>query len=232
MIRLDNVSARFGSVPVFENLSLHVVPGEFVCLVGRTGSGKTTLMRLLCFDLRPASGEVIVNGMFSSLARKRDVPRLRRSLGIVFQDFKLLEERNVYENVAFALEVTGARREEIGKRVLRVLADVGLSHKRNSRPEELSGGEQQRVGIARALVNSPVILLADEPTGNLDAATSLEILQLLKDINARGTAVLLSTHNEEVVRKSGARILRLSDGKLTEERAAPPGPAAARRPPY
>ena len=232
MIRVENVSALFGSVPVFENLSLRVGPGEFVCLVGRTGSGKTTLLRLLYFDLFPASGEVIVNGMSSSSTRKKDVPLLRRSLGIVFQDFKLLEERNVYENVAFALEVTGTPRHDIGKRVLRVLADVGLSHKRNSRPEELSGGEQQRVGIARALVNNPVILLADEPTGNLDAATSLEILQLLKEINAKGTAVLLATHNEEMIRKSGGRILRLAEGRLTEERVPGAAMPGARRATY
>jgi cell division transport system ATP-binding protein len=214
MIRLNDVSVRFGSVPVLENVSFHIAPGEFVCLVGRTGSGKTTLLRLLYFDLAPGSGEVVVNGIFSSLVRKKEVPILRRKLGIVFQDFKLLEERSVYHNVAFALEVTGAPPGEIGKKVLRVLSDVGLSHKRNSMPQELSGGEQQRVVIARALVNNPVILLADEPTGNLDAATSLEILQLLKEINRKGTAVLLATHNEEIVRQSGGRILRLSEGRL------------------
>lgn len=216
MIRLNNVSVRFGNVPVLENVSLHIGPGEFVCLVGRTGSGKTTLLRLMYFDLFPGAGEVIVDETSSSLARRKDIPILRRKLGIVFQDFKLLEERNVYDNVSFALQVTGTPAGEIGKRVLRVLADVGLSHKRNSMPEELSGGEQQRVVIARALVNNPVILLADEPTGNLDGATSLEILQLLKEINAKGTAVLLATHNEEMVRQSGARILRLSEGRLGE----------------
>jgi cell division transport system ATP-binding protein len=216
MIRLDDVTVRFGNVPVFERVSLRIAPGEFLCLVGRTGSGKTTLLRLLYFDLTPASGEVVVNGVSSALARRRDVPILRRKLGIVFQDFKLLEERNVYDNVAFALIVTGTPSGEIGKRVLRVLADVGLSHKRNSMPGELSGGEQQRVVIARALVNSPVVLLADEPTGNLDSETAAEILQLLKEINAKGTAILLATHNEETVRQSGGRVLRLSDGKLTE----------------
>jgi cell division transport system ATP-binding protein len=216
MIRLDDVSVVFGNVPVFERVTLGIAPGEFVCLVGRTGSGKTTLLRLLYFDLAPASGVVVVDGLSSGLARRRDVPILRRKLGIVFQDFKLLEERSVYDNVAFALLVTGTPGGEIGKRVLRVLADVGLSHKRNSMPGELSGGEQQRVVIARALVNNPVALLADEPTGNLDAATSMEILQLLKDINAKGTAVLLATHNEEMVRHSGGRILRLAEGRIAE----------------
>jgi cell division transport system ATP-binding protein len=219
MIRMEKVSAVYGDVPVFERVSLSIAPGEFVCLVGRTGSGKTTLLRLLYFDLAPASGEVVVDGLSSSLVRRRDVPILRRKLGIIFQDFKLLEERNVYDNVAFALLVTGTPEKEVGRRVLRVLADVGLSHKRNSMPGELSGGEQQRVVIARALVNNPVVLLADEPTGNLDAATSMEILQLLKDINARGTAVLLATHNEEMVRLSGARTLRLAEGRLTESPA-------------
>lgn len=216
MIRLDDVSVMFGNVPVFERVTLRIAPGEFVCLVGRTGSGKTTLLRLLYFDLAPASGDVVVDGLSSGLARRRDVPILRRKLGIVFQDFKLLEERSVYDNVAFALHVTGTPGGEIGKRVLRVLADVGLSHKRNSMPGELSGGEQQRVVIARALVNNPVALLADEPTGNLDAATSMEILQLLKDINAKGTAVLLATHNEDMVRQSGGRIVRLAEGRLVE----------------
>ncbi len=214
MIRLKNVSVRFGSVPVLENLSLHIGPGEFVCLVGKTGSGKTTLLRLLYFDLLPGSGEAIVDETSSLQIRKRDIPIVRRRLGIVFQDFKLLEERSVYDNVAFALLVTGTPSGEIGKKVLRVLADVGLSHKRSSMPGELSGGEQQRVVIARALVNNPVILLADEPTGNLDAATSLGILQILKDINARGTAVLLATHNDEMVRQSGGRVVTLSDGRL------------------
>jgi cell division transport system ATP-binding protein len=222
VIRLDDVSVRFGNVPVFERVSLGIAPGEFVCLVGRTGSGKTTLLRLLYFDLAPASGEVAVNGVSSLLVRRKDVPILRRKLGIVFQDFKLLEERNVYDNVAFSLLVTGTPRGEIGRRVLRVLADVGLSHKRNSMPGELSGGEQQRVVIARALVNNPVVLLADEPTGNLDAATSMEILQLLKEINAKGTAVLLATHNEEMVRQSGGKIVRLAGGRLGESTADRP----------
>ena len=224
MIRVEKAAVAFGGVPVFEDVSFRIAPGEFVCLVGRTGSGKTSLLRLLYFDLKPGSGEVIVNGLSSELARRRDVPPLRRRLGIVFQDFKLLEERNVFDNVAFALQVTDTPKDEIGKKVLRVLADVGLSHKRNGMPGELSGGEQQRVVIARALVNEPVALLADEPTGNLDAATSMEILQILKEANRRGTAVLLATHNEEMVRQSGGRVLRIADGRLTETAAPPRGP--------
>ncbi|MBI3766410.1 MAG: ATP-binding cassette domain-containing protein, partial [Ignavibacteriales bacterium] len=148
--------------------------------------------------------------------RKKEIPMLRRTIGIVFQDFKLLEDRNVFDNVAFVLEVTSAKRGEIGKRVLRVLADVGLSHKRNNMPDELSGGELQRVVIARSLVNEPLVLLADEPTGHLDPSTSMEILHLLKSINARGTAVILATHNYDLVRKSGSRIVQIKEGRVAE----------------
>ena len=171
MIYFDHVSVVFDGQPVLQDVNLHIKQGEFVSLVGETGVGKTTLLRMIYFDVIPTQGTVIVGDYNSSKLRKRDIPRLRRRLGVVFQDFKLLEDRNVYDNVAFALEVTGTKRVEIGKRVLRVLADVGLSHKRNSMPHELSGGEQQRVVIARALVNEPLVLLADEPTGNLDPAT-------------------------------------------------------------
>lgn len=215
MVRFDNVSVRFDGDPVLKNVALEVRDGEFVSLVGETGVGKTTLLRLMYFDLLPSEGSLIV-GKYSSLTiRRKDVPRLRRTLGIVFQDFRLLDDRNVFDNIAFTLEVTGVRRAEISRRVLRVLADVGLSHKRNSMPNELSGGEQQRVVIARAAVHEPSLLLADEPTGNLDPATSMEILQVLKMINQRGTAVVMATHNYDLVRKSGSRILQLREGKIT-----------------
>lgn len=216
MITLNNVSISFDRQEVLKDASLHIDPAEFVSLVGETGVGKTTLLRLLYFDVLPEQGTVIVGEYSSSTIRKRDIPKVRRLLGIVFQDFKLLEERNVYDNVAFALEVTGAKRGEISMRVLRALADVGLSHKRNSMPHELSGGELQRVVIARALINEPRVLLADEPTGNLDPAASMEILQLLKTINARGTAVVLATHNHDLVRKSESRIIQLKEGKISD----------------
>jgi cell division transport system ATP-binding protein len=214
VIRLENVSAGFNGQPVLEQVNLHVKQGEFVSLVGETGAGKTTLLRLLYFDLLPEEGTVMVGVFNSETVKRRDIPKLRRTLGIIFQDFKILEDRNVFDNVAFALEVTDAKRSEIGKKVLRVLADVGLSHKRNNMPHELSGGEQQRVVIARALVNEPMALLADEPTGNLDPATSFDILQILKMINSRGTAILMATHNYDLVRKSGSRIVMLKEGKL------------------
>ncbi len=216
MITFKDVSISFERQDVLSNANLHIAPAEFVSLVGETGVGKTTLLRLIYFDVFPETGSVTVGEYSSSSIRKKDIPKVRRALGIVFQDFKLLEDRNVHENVAFALEVTGAKRGEIGKRVLRALADVGLSHKRNSMPNELSGGELQRVVIARALINEPHVLLADEPTGNLDPTASMEILQLLKTINARGTAVILATHNYDLVRKSGSRIIQLKEGSILE----------------
>ncbi len=173
-------------------------------------------MRLLYFELKPEKGIVKVAGFDSSVSRTREIPHLRRKLGIVFQDFKLLEDRNIYDNVAFALFVTNTKRGEIKKRVLHALADVGLSHKRNQMPHELSGGEQQRVVIARALVNEPLVLLADEPTGNLDPVSSAEIMDLLTKINMRGTAVLMATHNYDLVRKISCADMQIKDCKLSE----------------
>ena len=216
MIELKNVTVSYNGQQVLDRLNFSVEQGEFVYLVGQTGTGKSSLMRLLYFDLYPSTGRVKIAGYDSETLTNRQIPLIRRRLGIVFQDFKLLEDRNVYDNVAFALFVTNARRSEIKKTVLHVLADVGLSHKRNHMPHELSGGEQQRVVIARALVNEPIVLLADEPTGNLDPTSSAEIMELLKKINMRGTAVLMATHNYDLVKKYPARVVQLKDGKLTE----------------
>ena len=214
MIELSNVTVAFDGQVVLDRLSLSMRDGEFVYLVGATGAGKSSLLRLLYMDLKPDSGDVKVLNYDAESTPSKDIPRLRRKLGIVFQDFKLLEDRDVNENVAFALYVTNASRSEITKRVVHALADVGLSHKRNQMPHELSGGELQRVVIARALVNSPSLLLADEPTGNLDPAASSEIMELLRKINMRGTGVLMATHNYDLVRKYPARVIQLKDGHL------------------
>jgi cell division transport system ATP-binding protein len=216
MIELKNVSASYDGQRILDGIDFSMKQGEFVYLVGHTGSGKSTLMRLLYFELKPEKGSVKVAGFDSVVSKAREIPHLRRKLGIVFQDFKLLDDRTIYENVAFALFVTNTKRSEIKKRVLHALADVGLSHKRNQMPYELSGGEQQRVVIARALVNEPLVVLADEPTGNLDPASSSEIMDLLTKINMRGTAIFMATHNYELVRKFPARIMQIKDGKLSE----------------
>jgi cell division transport system ATP-binding protein len=216
MIDLKTVSVSLSGQKILDGINFSMKPSEFVYLVGQTGTGKSTLMRLMYFDISPDNGIVKVASFDSRTITINQIPRLRRKLGIVFQDFKLLEDRNVYDNVAFALFVTNTRRSEIKKRVLHALADVGLSHKRNQMPHELSGGEQQRVVIARAIVNEPVVLLADEPTGNLDPTSSSEIMDLLTKINMRGTAIFMATHNYELVKKYPARVVQLKDGKLAE----------------
>jgi cell division transport system ATP-binding protein len=216
MINFTNVTFSFGNSVVLQDVSLQVKPGEFVFLVGQTGSGKSTLLRLINMDVTPQHGSIAVGKFNTTTIARREKPYLRRTLGIIFQDFRLLEDRNVFDNVAFTLHVTGAKSNEMKKRVLRALAEVGLSHQRNKMPHELSGGEQQRVAVARALINNPLVLLADEPTGNLDPDTSHEILELLKNINTRGTAVIMATHNYNLVRKMHERILQLQDGRLIE----------------
>jgi len=216
MIELNSVTVSFDGQMVLDNVDFSMKSGEFVYLVGQTGAGKSSLLRLLYMDLKPSSGGVMVAGFDSAAIKPREIPYLRRRLGVVFQDFKLLEDRDVYENVAFALYATNTRRSETKKRVLLALADVGLSHKRLQMPHELSGGEQQRVVIARAIVNSPPLLLADEPTGNLDPGSSNEIMELLQKINMRGTAILMATHNYELVKKFPARIIQLKDGKIVD----------------
>jgi cell division transport system ATP-binding protein len=216
MIALNNVTVAFDKHNVLEDVSLQIKPGEFVFLVGQTGCGKSTLLRLMYMDLKPTKGSVTVGKYNSASIQNSEKPYLRRTLGIIFQDFRLLDDRSVYENVAFTLHVTGTPGKEIKKKVLHALADVGLSHQRNKMAHELSGGEQQRVVVARAIVNNPHFLLADEPTGNLDPMTSREILQLLKDINTRGTAIVMATHNYEMVRRVNERILQIKNGKVYE----------------
>ncbi len=216
IVELQDVTVSFDGQRVLDAVNFTMKTGEFVYLVGQTGAGKSSLLRLLYIDLKPERGIVRVAGQASNTIRRRQIPYLRRKLGVVFQDFKLLDDRDVFDNVAFALYITKTKRADIKRKVLLSLADVGLSHKRAHRPHELSGGEQQRVVIARAIVNDPPVLLADEPTGNLDPTSSAEIMDVLGKINMRGTAVLMATHNYELVRKYKARIVQLKDGKLHE----------------
>ena len=202
--------------PVVENLSLRIGRGEMAYLVGPTGSGKSTLLRLLYMDLLPERGVARVGDYRTDRIRPAEIPYLRRSLGVVFQDFQLLPDRDVYENVAFALHATGRGGQAVRERVLRALARVGLVHKQRRRPHELSGGEQQRVVIARAIVGEPRILLADEPTGNLDPDVAEEVLKLLLALHRQGMTLLVATHDYRLVRAYPARTLALADGRLAE----------------
>jgi cell division transport system ATP-binding protein len=217
MIELYNVSLSYGKRDVLNNITFIIKKSEFVYLIGPTGIGKSSILKLIYFQEFPDSGTVKVNQYNSNNIRIKDIPYLRRSLGIVFQDFKLLPDRNVFENIAFSLYVTGAKKKGIHKKVLRVLTEVGLGHRRNKYPNDLSGGEQQKTAIARALVNDPTILLADEPTGNLDPAAAEEVLILLERINQRGTAILMATHNYDIIKKYPHRVLVLDNGELKEE---------------
>ena len=219
MITLDSVSKRYDgkSQPAINNISLHIDKGEFVFVVGNSGSGKSTLIKLLLKELDPTSGTIRVNNQALNKLPRRKISKYRRGVGVVFQDFRLLKDRNVYENVAFAQRVIEKPNRVIKKRVPEVLTLVGLAGKYRSRPKELSGGEQQRVALARALVNRPEILLADDPTGNLDPKNSAEIMKLLEEINARGTTVLVVTHNREIVNAMRKRVIRLRKGVIISD---------------
>jgi cell division transport system ATP-binding protein len=218
VIGVYHLTKKYGDRYALKNVNLQVANGEFVFLVGASGAGKSTLLRLLYMDEAPTDGQVVVGPFVSTTMNRRKIPFLRRKIGVIFQDFRLLEDRDVFENVAIAMRVTGERNYEIKKRVMSMLNQVGLYHKRNDLPSTLSGGEQQRVAIARAVVNTPSILLADEPTGNLDATVTEEILRLLFRINSAGTAVLMATHNLALVENFGQRIVRLEGGALLEDR--------------
>jgi cell division transport system ATP-binding protein len=221
MIRFSHVFKAYprGTLAL-RDVTFHIAKGEFAFLVGHSGAGKSTVLRLIYGQDLPSEGEVKVSGFDTRRIPAREIPRLRRRLGIVFQDFGLLEHRTAEENVAFALEVTGARRSTIGPKVTRVLTQVGLAGKTSAYPPELSGGEQQRVAIARALVNDPFVLLADEPTGNLDERATRGIFQLLRDINASGTAVLMATHDLDLVRSVQYRSIELEHGAIVFDSAA------------
>lgn len=216
MLEFNNVTFLYDKSPVLSELSFTLEEGNFYFLIGKSGAGKTTLFQLIYFNLFPDEGSISLNGFSSETISSSDIPKLRKKLGIVFQDFKLLEDRTVGENLDFVLRITGTGRKERNKKILKVLADVGLSHKIHNLPDELSGGEKQRVAIARAIINDPVLLLADEPTGNLDPETSAEIMEILYKINARGTTVLLATHNYNLVKKAKNKILKLENGKIVK----------------
>ena len=219
MIRLENVSKTYEQgVPALNDVSLHIEQGEFVFIMGKSGSGKSTLIKLLLKELEPSSGEITINGQKLSKITHKKIPNFRRNIGVVFQNFRLLQDRNVYENVAFALKVVEASNKEIKKKVPMVLSMVGLAAKYKSLPRQLSGGEQQRVAIARALVGEPRILLADEPTGNLDNANAWEIMHLLEEINERGTTVIVVTHNSDIVKKMNKRVITIKKGVVVEDR--------------
>lgn len=217
MILFDSVTKKFGSNFALDNISLEIKQGEFVFIVGPSGAGKSTLLRVLTKEVQPTSGRVMVGGIDITKMKDKDVPTLRRKVGVVFQDFKLLEDRTVYENVAITLEVLGKSDEEIGKLVEHILKLVEIWDKRNLFPRQLSGGEAQRTAIARAVVGKPDVLLADEPTGDLDPKTAWGVIQLLNEINSWGTTILMATHNQEIVNTLKRRVVVLKSGKIIKD---------------
>ena len=216
VISFENVTVRFDGRSILRNVNFTLDSGEFVYLIGATGSGKSSFLKLIYRDLQPDEGTVYVAGINVTALKEKKVPELRRSLGIVFQDFQMLPDRNVYDNVAFALEVTGKRRSVIKQRVLEVLSMVGLSHRRYDMPDDLSGGEQQRVVVARALANEPRLMLADEPTGNLDPEAAHSIMELFKQINNRGMAILMVTHNYDMVKRFPYRTVKIQNENIVD----------------
>ncbi len=218
MIEFTDVTKSYSvGTQALKGVSLQIEDGEFVFLVGPSGSGKSTIIKLITGELKPTSGDVHVNGYSLSRIRKKEIPFLRRTVGVVFQDFRLIDTKTVYENVAFAMRVIGAREQEIRERVPYVLELVGLENKSHRHPGELSGGEQQRLAIARALVNNPSTIIADEPTGNLDPARSLEIMSLLQEINNLGTTVLVVTHEKDLVERFANRVVAIDDGLVISD---------------
>ena len=219
MVEMNNVSMVYESsgTEALDNVSLSIRDGEFVFLVGPSGSGKTTLMKLITGEIRAKTGKVVVNDFDMRKIKRRKLPKVRRTLGIVFQDYRLIENMNVYDNVAFAMRVVGARRREIRQRVPYVLELVGLEGREKRMPNELSGGEQQRVAIARALVNNPRMIVADEPTGNLDPVRSLELMLLFEKINEMGTTILVVTHEKELVNALSRRVIAIDKGRVISD---------------
>ena len=214
ILSFENVYFDYNGHQILSSASFLMNSGEFLYLIGPSGSGKTTVLKLIYMDLRPKKGAVAIGEFNSLFMKERYISMLRRKLGIIFQDFRLLNDRTIEENLAFVLHSVNSPKKEVKRKIFNALSLVGLSHRRNSYPSELSGGEQQRVVIARAIINDPILILADEPTGNLDPDTSKQIMEILRDINARGTAVLVATHNYEIVKKYPARVLKLQNEKF------------------
>ena len=218
MIKLEHVSKSYtAGIPALNDVSLDIEEGEFVFIVGDSGSGKSTLINLLLKELEPTEGTITINNKKLNKIKRRQIPKFRRNIGVVFQDFRLLKDRNIYDNVAFAQKVIGESNRSIKKNVPSMLSMVGLAAKYRSYPRQLSGGEQQRVAIARALINEPKILLADEPTGNLDNHNAWEIMKLLEEINSRGTTVVVVTHNLEIVKAMNKRVITMKKGVVVED---------------
>ena len=218
MIKLEHVSKSYtAGIPALNDVSLDIEEGEFVFIVGDSGSGKSTLIKLLLKELEPTEGTITINNKKLNKIKRRQIPKFRRNIGVVFQDFRLLKDRNIYDNVAFAQKVIGESNRSIKKNVPSMLSMVGLAAKYRSYPKQLSGGEQQRVAIARALINEPKILLADEPTGNLDNHNAWEIMKLLEEINSRGTTVVVVTHNLEIVKAMNKRVITMKKGVFVED---------------
>lgn len=208
-----------GSVAL-QKVNIHIEPGEFVFVVGPSGAGKSTFIKMLFREVLPTTGSIFVNGVDILSLTPKEIPYMRRQLGIIFQDYRLLPDRTVYENVAFAMEVIETPRRKIKRKVLNVLDLVGLRHRCDAYPNELSGGEQQRIAIARAIVNDPIMVIADEPTGNLDPETSWDIMEIFKEINAEGTTIVMATHDKEIVDAMGKRVIAIEDGNIVRDEAS------------
>ncbi len=217
MIRFDNVTKYYGNNKALNNINLHINHGEFISLVGMSGAGKSTLMKMLIGEEQLDDGRILIDDIDMTKISKSDLPYLRRKIGVVFQDIKLLPRRTAFENVAFAMEVSGHRKDQIDKDVPKILELVGLLHKQHNFPDEMSGGEKQRIAIARSLAHRPVLLLADEPTGNLDEVNAGEVIELLLKINKLGTTVILATHAADIVNRINKRVITIEGGQVTLE---------------
>ena len=221
MLKMTDVSKVYpGGSVALQNVDIHIEPGEFVFVVGPSGAGKSTFIKMLFREVLPTTGSIFVNGVDILSLTPNEIPYMRRQLGIIFQDYRLLPDRTVYENVAFAMEVIETPRRKIKRRVLNVLDLVGLRHRADAYPNELSGGEQQRIAIARAIVNDPIMVIADEPTGNLDPETSWDIMEIFKEINAEGTTIVMATHDKEIVDAMGKRVIAIENGYIVRDEAS------------